>query len=470
MNPNNQILAVLKPQLIFNNINYRLMKFNMIVDIDNGKLIFNELTRAIIFMTNEEFANVFDKDRFEFLYRNYFLVPEDFNEIEITDMVRSHFIREVDDKYLDKANSYNILTTTKCNARCFYCYEAHEKKEHMTEETARKVVRYIKEHANKSKPISLRWFGGEPLFNMKIIDIICNGLRDSGYKFSSSFTTNGYLFDTDVITKAINSWHITFAQITIDGTERVYNKAKNYIYKTKISPYRKVLNNIAMLLNNNISVSVRMNCDTYNIEDLKNLIVELKSRFGNHRKLHPYVYPIFEDEHYKRTDEERMKVFQGVAELEQTLIKNGYSVGPNPSNMIAYSQCMADSGGVISINPGGNLGVCEHFINSDFFGHLDSKEKNLDILRGWKVYEKPIDLCSSCPRYPSCIRPSKCVEMSKCDKFYQEWHVRKDKLGLINWYKNVQLQKAENINNSEPIKVEQIQDKPNLLKKLFKWM
>ncbi len=465
MNSNSQILAVLKPQLIFNNVNYRLMKFNMIVDIDNGKLIFNQLTRAIIFMTNEEFADIFNKDRFEFLYRNYFIVPEDFNEMEITDEVRSHFVKDIDDLYLEKANSFNILTTTKCNARCFYCYELHEKKEHMTEATAKKVVEYIKEHAVKSRPLSLKWFGGEPLFNMKVIDIICNGLRDAGFKFYSSFTSNGYLFD--IVTKAVNSWNTTHVQITIDGTEKVYNKTKNYIYKNKISPYKKVLNNIAMLLNSNVAVSIRMNCDTYNLEDLKNLIIEIKARFGNHNKLYPYIYPIFEDENYQRTPEERRKVFQGVAELEQLLVLNGYSVGPMPTNNIPANQCMADSGGSISINPSGNLGTCEHYVNSDFWGHIDSKEKNMDILKGWKVREKPINLCSSCPRYPNCIRPSKCVEMRKCDEYYQEWYLRKDKLGLINWYKQ-QLSRTE-VKASEPIKVEQIEEKSNLFKKLFKW-
>lgn len=79
---------MLKPQSIFNHINYRLMKYNMIVDIDGGKLIFNELTRAIIFMSNEEFNDVFNVDRFEYLYRNYFIVPEDFNEMEVTDKAR----------------------------------------------------------------------------------------------------------------------------------------------------------------------------------------------------------------------------------------------------------------------------------------------------------------------------------------------------------------------------------------------
>lgn len=89
---------------------------------------------------------------------------------------------------------------------------------------------------------------------MNVIDIIDNKLSDFGQTYTNGITTNGYLFNKSLIYKAINEWHLGSAQITIDGTEEVYNKVKNYIYKDSISPYKKVLNNIAMLLNNNIAV------------------------------------------------------------------------------------------------------------------------------------------------------------------------------------------------------------------------
>ena len=410
------------------------MRYNMIVDIDGGKLIFNELTRAIIFMSNEEFNDVFNVDRFEYLYRNYFIVPEDFNEMEVTDKARKQFQKEIDDLYLKKVSSFNILTTTKCNARCFYCYELKTHKEHMTEQTAKDIVEYISKHSPIDQPISLRWFGGEPLFNMKVIDIITSGLRDKGYRFFSSFTTNGYLFDDFVITKAINSWGLRSCQITIDGTEKVYNKAKNYIYKTG-SPYQRVIKNIAILLSRGIQVTVRMNCDSYNIEDLKLLSRELYDRFGSSKNLNAYVYPIFEDEGFHRTEEENSKVFNGVMEIEDVLQSLGYLHGTSPEYGLKDHQCMADSGGVISISPKGELGTCEHFVDSDFFGSIYNDDRDMSILKGWHVYESPIDLCNNCPNYPSCIRPSECVEMRKCDKYYQKWYVRKAKIGLVNWYK-----------------------------------
>ena len=247
MNPNREILAVLTEQPVFVNNNYRLLTNCLIEDIDGGKVLFNGLTRACIWLSDKEFEDMFDKDKIDYfapLYRYYFLVPADYPEMEVIDIVREQFKTPVDDLYLNHPNSYTILTTTRCNARCFYCYELKSKKSHMTKETAEKIADWIVSHSFKNKPVKLHWFGGEPLYNMEMISIITNKLRDNGFNFFSTFTSNGYLFDEETVVKAKNSWNTRNVQITIDGTESIYNSAKNYIYKNDVSPYKKILNNI----------------------------------------------------------------------------------------------------------------------------------------------------------------------------------------------------------------------------------
>ena len=96
---------------------------------------------------------------------------------------------------------------------------------------------------------------------------------------------------------------------------------------------------------------------------------------------------------------------------------------------------MADDGNSIVIDPDGNIGTCEHFIDSHFFSHIDNPSiKNMEELKAWRLYEKPLDICSDCPLYPSCVRPSQCQEMSKCDPYYKEWRIRKHIQGLQNFY------------------------------------
>lgn len=449
MQPNLKTMTLLGEQPVLTNQDYRFMKYCLIKDINDGKLIFNGLSRTLIFLKNEELDYIGNINDYEFLYKHYFLVPEDFNEREWTDQMKIKLQKPIDDVYLDHPQSFTILTTTKCNARCFYCYELKSKKKHhMTDETARKIGEYISRVADRNKQIHLHWFGGEPMFNMKAIDIITQTVRDSGQNFNTSFTTNGYLFDKELVLKARNVWNTIQMQITLDGTEDVYNKVKNYIHKDS-SPYKRVLNNIAMMLNNGIQISIRLNLDFHNADNLKLLIEELYKRFKNHKNLSIYAWPVFEDENNVKTKEEHIAIFEKLAEVEELLNKYGYMNGDYPKAELKASQCMADDGTSVTISPDGDLGTCEHLIDSHFWGHIDNPlKKNFDNLHIWRDYEKPLDICDDCPLYPSCVRPAHCVEMRKCDEQYKEWRIRKALIGMTNTYNN-----AKGFNKKLPIKL-----------------
>ena len=444
--PTNEILVALGKQPIFKDKTYRLNKFCLIEDIMNGKLIFNGLTRCFIFITNKEFSKIYDKeyysDYIRFLYNAYFLVEESFDEHQFVRDIRSKNKPPIDDYFLKTISEYTILTTTSCNARCFYCYEQKVKKSTMNIDTAKKIVQYITNHSPKDSEIELRWFGGEPLFNMKVIDTICKGLQENEVNYHSFFTTNGFLFDKDVIQKAIELWHITSCQITIDGTEDVYNKAKNYIYKKEKSPYKRVLNNIEILINNNISVGIRMNVDLYNADDLKDLVFELYERFGNHRFLGLYCYPIFENEFFSRTDEERKKVFEKIEELENVMDDCGYFYGTSLHPFYHLNHCMVDNSKAVVLSPNGDIGLCEHFVDSDFMGHIDDPDNlNMDIVNSWRIYEKDLSICADCPIFPTCVRVSKCEEQSRCYEEYKDWQIRKLKQGIRMTYYNIMNQR-----------------------------
>ena len=70
--PNDGILLALGRQARFKNKNYRLNQFLLIEDIMGGKLIHNQLTASLIFLTNKEFEMIYDKESNEpyikFLY------------------------------------------------------------------------------------------------------------------------------------------------------------------------------------------------------------------------------------------------------------------------------------------------------------------------------------------------------------------------------------------------------------------
>lgn len=438
--------------------NYRLMKYLITVDYPKfrGKIIFNSLTRALVFIPNFQFANIYKDhtkyDYIDYLVRNYFLVPEDFDEMAETDRLRLKFRPVIEEgKYLANGmiNEFTIFVTTRCNARCFYCYEKDKPKYPMTLETAEKVGNYIVKVCSKNGyPIRLRWFGGEPLFNEKVIDRICEIVKESGLNYESSFISNGYLFKEEKLQKYDELWHLRSGQITLDGTEEVYNKAKNFIYKDT-NAFQVVTNNIKMLADHGLWIAIRMNMDMYNADDIKELIKYMHGFVGNHDKIGLYCYPLF-DYDEKRDDEQRRAIYNKLYEIEQVLDEYGYYHGRGFDNGIRATHCMVDHGRAVCISPDGRLGLCEHYFDEELFGTIDDpKDIDWDMVRSWQEYEDPLDICKDCPMYPSCIRNKKCQDLNTCNAEVQAWRLREDvrsaKDMFEKWVKDNNY-KADNIN------------------------
>jgi hypothetical protein len=122
----------------------------------------------------------------------------------------------------------------------------------MSLETADAAADFIRRRS-KGQPVRIEWFGGEPLYNLPVIDRICERLDESGVDFFSIIITNGYLFDDAMVQKAVKLWKLKAAQITLDGTEAVYNRTKAFIYPG-VNAYQTVKANIGRLLDAGINV------------------------------------------------------------------------------------------------------------------------------------------------------------------------------------------------------------------------
>lgn len=437
--PDQRIMSEIGPQYKTEGKTYRLLKYIIEAEYENSILMYNHMTKALIQVSKEERENIlkFDNDIEDFLIKSYFKVTEAFDEVAVVEELRKRNRKIITDNWLDHPSAFTILPTTTCNARCFYCYENPMKKQPMRIETAKKVIEYIKKVA-PTKDIGIGWFGGEPTFNMKIIDLICQELTDAGFNIKGSMISNGYLFDDEVIKKAKELWKINNIQITIDGTEEVYNKTKAYIYKTDESAYRKVIENIKRLIAAEIRVSIRMNVGSHNYEDLKKVIVELNNEIGHGPYFEMYVHELFEQNGFTRTPEERQEVFQKMEEMEKLLDSLGYSLGSSLSPQIKGQHCMVDSGNSVTINPDGTLGNCEHYIDSFNWSHIDNPlEKNWDVLKSWFNETEKTEICKDCPLRPVCYKVHGCPDEAICDEPMKHYKIEKEKKFLIKHFQRI---------------------------------
>ena len=402
---------------------YRLLHFCAEHRVDEGILLYNLLTKELVLLTEEENNRLTELD---YLKDHWFVVPQETKDREYADLVK--WVVMTRQKKSDIITNYTIFTTTDCNARCFYCFELGRSRIPMSKETALKVVQYIKNHCG-GKKVNISWFGGEPLFNMEAIDIICNGLRQQGVEYASTMVTNGYLFDDVAVQKAVENWNLKKVQISLDGTEAVYNKAKAYIYKEG-NPYQIVLDNIGRLLDAAITVRIRLNMDLYNAQNLLLLVDELARRFSGKSGIYIYAHHLFDinqpmaelhnDQGWTQRSEAMRVLTEKIAEYNmaerQGIEKN-----------IKMHHCMADSGNAVTIAPTGDIGLCEHFSEDEFIGHIDTEGFDSKVVASWKETSPEILECAECFAYPACIRLKKCTNEAVCFPLLRQGKLRKTK-------------------------------------------
>lgn len=389
---------------------WRLMKYCAQLPVEEGILLLNMITKEMVLLTQQEFDNFAASD---YLKEHWFVVPETLNDKAQMDKVR--WVVEMTEKKTDAITSYTILPTTDCNARCFYCFEKGAKHVHMTEETAKKTAAYIQKKS-KGNPVTLAWFGGEPLYNSSAIDTICSLLKENEVSFKSCITTNGYLFDAENVKKAVELWNLQRVQITLDGTEEVYNRIKAYIY-TDENPYDTVMRNIGLLLEAGITVNIRLNMDLYNSENLMELVDELAGRFAGKAGLHVYANHLFDastpsaELHNKEGWQKRA---DAMFRLQEKIAFYGLERQMPIEKKLKTNHCCADNDNAIIVLPTGVLGRCEHHLDDEHIGHIDHDEFDKAVIAAWKERMPEIPECADCIHYPNCIRLRKCTTSSQC--------------------------------------------------------
>ena len=222
--PKKDIANLWGQQRVRQEASFRQMRYVLRVDHEGKALLHNVVTGQLVVLSPEEaeavqalpspYASVMEE-----LIKAHYLVPEDYDEHQQVIKLRT-ILRRVCEIHEPKGiiDHYTILPTTSCNARCYYCFEQGVKPKTMTEKTAGDVVEFIKSHCGDYS-VRLSWFGGEPTLAVGRIDQICKGLQSYGINYWSEITTNGYLFDDELVNKAERLWNLKSVMICVDGTE-----------------------------------------------------------------------------------------------------------------------------------------------------------------------------------------------------------------------------------------------------------
>ena len=420
---------------------YRLTAHCVQIEQPEGLLLYHTLTGELLLLEKEEAEQLSTLSgrvptALAELVTRRFLVPEGADEMALADQVRD-IARRLSGKTIP-LTEYLIFTTTACNARCFYCFEAGIPKAVMTEETARAAGEYIAAHCG-GKPVNIAWFGGEPLVNVKAIDVISGVLRQKGVKFRSRIDSNGYLFDDALARRVKDDWSLYEAQITVDGTEEVYNSRKAFVNPDG-SPFRRVLRNIGLLLDAGVSVDVRMNMDGENERDLYALVNELEMRFGGKPGFGIAPRVIIENKGtapHRYKEDERRSLAEKVRAMWAFLDSRGIASEKKLYRGLALYSCWSDNLNASTITPDGRLGRCESHIDRGLWGSVFSDERDDEVLRQWRERRPPEEVCRTCALYPRCTRLKQCVIRTKqCSAIEREEMQIKLEHAILGAYKD----------------------------------
>jgi radical SAM protein with 4Fe4S-binding SPASM domain len=326
------------------------------------------------------------------------------------------FVRECNDEFAficqereiklanmrNKWFSIEILTTTDCNARCFYCYQHGIAKEHMSIETADKIVQYILKNYN-GREVALKWFGGEPLYNASIINHICRELQKRDIQYSSRMITNAYLVNT-YIDEIKGLWNLRAVQVTLDAVCDEYNKVKNYIYDPAENSFERIITNIELLLDAGVTVTIRINFDPSKIDDTIRTVKYVHRRFGNPKGLNVYCAPIVAKNvpsisDYSGSENPYIVLFD-------VLIDCGYINSLEEMDIFPQIlNCGVFNKEFFTVDTAGRLHKCQHAIiegENDAFGDVENGITNEEKHDRWLSLAYPLDECRECICLPLC--------------------------------------------------------------------
>lgn len=303
-----------------------------------------------------------------------------------------------------KTFSVTILPTTKCNAKCFYCYEEGLIPNTMSLKTQDKVVDYLIKNA-KYGNLRLTWFGGEPLLSSNIIDYITLQLSNRNLQFTSGIITNGSLINTVILEKIINNWKVKNIQITLDGINEEYEKRKSYVNNN--IKFNTIISKIGLLAKENINITIRLNIDKNNIDSIEKLVAYLVNKFKMYKNVK--IYPAFlvnvKDE--INSDLEKIKVLEDIINISKQKRKGGLvnNLGMHFESLLKskprYSGCMINSDNSVVIDSKGYIYKCNHHVADieKSIGSVHNMESYCNNKTNNKIFS---DICNKCIFLPKC--------------------------------------------------------------------
>lgn len=442
-------------------MNLKFSQFNIIIEKDNNEFyLFNSNSGATFLIDEDVKKRIEEKDIKSFseeeirMYEKNGIVVKD--EVDETRMFSYLYNKQ---KFDNDVLSITMLLTYECNLRCVYCYEGAGEviKGSLDDDSRARIIKFIKNQMEErgSKVLSMVLFGGEPLLNIssnyKWLDEIKEYCENNGKQFITSMVTNGILLNEEVLDK-LKFYNCESVQITLDGVRKVHDIRR--IYKDGRGSFDEVMRGIKLLYNHKELANpiIRINIDKNNIQEVKELLVYLKSEGlegcfvdfgvvkGTTNACSSYTGNCFiEDELGDILDE-----------LWDILEEFGFNYNDTPQKKNMFCGLFSDS--AFTISPFGEIYKCWDHVGMEnhLMGKIDEDGNVIDITYryvDWMSHNPTeVEECRSCKYLPACGGGCASVSYSKDETYHSSgcYKVKGVVEKQVNRLMNRRLEAAEN--------------------------
>jgi uncharacterized protein len=384
--------------IIINNGDEKYLLYNYSTD---SVIIFIENVKEIVCKNVDNIDSIkkIHPSLYKCLTDKDFIIPDSMDEIEM--------VIKKKEKELSSEEYFRLTLnpTMNCNLKCWYCYETHDAKSHMTNRLIRSIESLLKNKIEdkKIKDVAISFFGGEPLLKIKstAIPLIFFAQKlclENKTNLHIGFTSNAVLLIPKITDILASTKLDIIIQVALDGDKKFHDKVKKF--SDGKGSYDIVVNNIKYAITKGLKVKVRCNYTSENIDSFRNLIQEFKDCSEENKfNLRFSFHQIWQ------TKDNREFISPILKELKSMLIK--YNIDYDRSNQLEQTDfCYADRTDSIVVNFNGDIFKCtardfrteyrEGILNND--GTITYNER----------YKKRMDLrfsketCRDCIVLPIC--------------------------------------------------------------------
>lgn len=415
-------------------------RFNFIYQYDDEQaLLYNSRTNALALLDKKH------KEQFE-----SFIINKDMLESEFCEQLEKggYIIRENEDeisllkygllgqRYRGDFLSLTIAATSDCNFRCVYCYKKNSlKNSKMDIKTQENLYKFVETRIDTISQLSICWYGGEPLLVMDIIENLSEKFiklcQTKGVNYTAGIVTNGYLLTTEMA-KKLNRFKVTNMQITIDGPEEIHNKRRPLAGGQ--GTFKKILQNVKACKDEISEISIRINTDKENMNEINRLISEIRS-MGIVGDNVSYYLGFVESHNNCYLDEKCMTAEAFSKKHYEFMIENGISL-MNAYPRLTANFCGADLKNSYVVDSEGYLYKCwnDVGVKEKSVGNLNADSlpeyiPNLDIFYSYMLYDVTQDPeCKECKYLPICMGGCPFKRLTKGNRCIDKKYILEDYL------------------------------------------